>query len=120
MPCGERIPPGRLRRTLSPWKSRRRSLHIIGIPHIKALGGQPAKAPERVKARLLDPIQKNSPHGRLVRGRMVIQNGEVYFTGADTQGNGAPSSLLGCDLVADIPPETPPLPARTVIDAYRI
>lgn len=95
-------------------------LHIIGIPYIKALGGQPARVPERVKARLLDPIQKDSPHGRLVRGRMVIQDGEVCFAGVDTQGNGALSSLLGCDLVADIPPETPPLPTGTVIDAYRI
>lgn len=96
------------------------ALHIIGIPYIKALGGQSAKAPERIKARLLEPIQKDSPHGRLVRGRMVIREGEVCFSGVDSQGNGALSSLLGCDLVADIPPETPPLPAGTIIDAYRI
>jgi len=95
-------------------------LHIIGIPFIKKLGGQPEQIPERVKVRLLTPIIKNSPHGRLVRGRLVIGNGEACFVSVDAQGNGALSSLLGCDLIADIPPETPPLAAGEIIDAYRI
>lgn len=96
------------------------ALHIIGIPFIKKLGGQPERAPERVKVKLLDPIQKDSPHGRLVRGRMVIEQGEVCFRSVDSQGNGALTSLLGCDLIADILSGTPPLPAGAVVDAYRI
>ena len=96
------------------------ALHIIGIPFLKKLGGQPERAPERIQVTLLDPIRKDSPYGRLVRGRMVIQQGQVCFRSVDTQGNGALTSLLGCDLIADIPMGTPPLPAGAVVDAYRI
>ena len=93
-------------------------LFLLGLPFIRALCGQEKKPVPRTRARLLTPIEKDSPYGRLVRGRMELVNGEVCFCGMDHQGNGALTSLLGCDLIADIPPDTPPLPAGAVIDAY--
>ncbi|MBO4832260.1 MAG: molybdopterin molybdotransferase MoeA [Oscillospiraceae bacterium] len=93
-------------------------LHIIGLPFLRALCGQEKRSPVRVKARLLTPIEKDSPYGRLVRGRMELEDGEVRFRCMDHQGNGALTSLLGCDMIADIPPHTPPLPEGAVIDAY--
>lgn len=94
------------------------ALHIIGMPFVKKLAGKEGKAPERIKAELLDPIKKDSPFGRLVRGKLVFKDGKTYFKSVDCQGNGALSSLLGCDLIADIPQNTPPLEAGTVIEAY--
>ena len=40
------------------------------------------------------------------------------FRPIDAQGNGALTSLLGCDLIGTLPPDTPPLPAGAVIDAW--
>ena len=96
------------------------ALHLLGIPFIKKLQGMPGEVPERIRVELLDPITKDSPYGRLVRGRLVLKDGKTYFKSMDWQGNGALSSLLGCDLIADLPEETPPLPAGTVVDAYHI
>ena len=93
-------------------------LHLIGLPFLRALCGEEKKPLARTKARLLTPIKKDSPYGRLVRGRMEFMDGEVCFRCMDHQGNGALSSLLGCDMIADIPPDTPPLPEGTVIEAY--
>lgn len=96
------------------------ALHLLGIPYLNKLQGMPEKAPERIQVELLDPITKDSPFGRLVRGRLVLKDGKTYFKSMDWQGNGALSSLLGCDLIADLPEGTPPLPAGTVVEAYHI
>lgn len=96
------------------------ALHLLGIPYVRKLQGMPGKAPERILVELKDPITKDSPYGRLVRGRLVMEEGKTYFKSMDWQGNGALSSLLGCDLIADLPEGTPPLPAGTVVKAYHI
>lgn len=96
------------------------ALHLLGLPFIGALCGRPGLPPPRAKARLITPIHKSSPNGRLVRGRMEFQSGELCFRGVDAQGNGALTSLLGCNLIADIPPDTPPLPAGVMVDVYVI
>ena len=94
------------------------ALHIIGMPFVKKLTGREGRAPERIKVELLDPIKKDSPFGRLVRGKLIFKDGKTYFKSVDCQGNGALSSLLGCDLIADIPQNTPPLEAGEVVEAY--
>lgn len=96
------------------------ALHLIGIPFLKKLGGQPEMPPSRIRVRLLTPVKKDSPNGRLVRGRLVYENGETCFASVDAQGNGALTSLLGCNLVADLPAGTPPLPVGTAVDAYLV
>ena len=96
------------------------ALHLLGIPFLRKIQGQPAMAPKRIRVELLDPIEKDSPYGRLVRGHLVLKDGKTYFKSMDWQGNGALSSLLGCDLIADLPEGTPPLLAGTVVDAYHI
>ena len=93
-------------------------LFLLGLPFLRALGGREKKPLRRTKARLLTPIEKDSPYGRLVRGKMELVNGEVRFRSVDHQGNGALTSLLGCNMIADIPPDTPPLSAGTVIETY--
>ena len=96
------------------------ALHLMGIPFVKALSGRPAEPPERIRAELLEPIEKESPYGRLVRGALVLRDGRAFFLPVTSQGNGAISSLVGCDLIADIPPETPALPAGAMITAYHL
>ena len=96
------------------------ALHIIGMPFIKKLCGQKESAPKRTRARLIGKIEKDSPFGRLVRGKMELVDGEVCFKPVDSQGNGALTSMMGCDLIADLPDDTPPLESGAIIDCYVI
>jgi molybdopterin molybdotransferase len=56
----------------------------------------------------------------MLRGRLEIRDGKAYFTENAGQGNGIVSSLVGCDLLGEIPAGSPQLPAGTMIRAYRI
>ena len=96
------------------------ALHLLGMPFIRRLEGRPNELPEKIQVELLEPVTKDSPFGRLIRGRMVIREGRCCFQSVDYKGNGAISSVIGCDLIADIPQDTPPLAAGTIVDAYRI
>ena len=93
-------------------------LHLLGLPVVRIMAGCTAVYPMVVETRLLEPIRKDSRHGRLVRGRLVIENGRICFLPMSAEGHGAISSLIGCDMIASIPPGTPPLPAGETISAF--
>ena len=64
--------------------------------------------------------------GNCLQGRFLdftfLTNSFAKWRGAipsgASQGNGALTSLLGCDLIGTLPPDTPPLPAGAAIDAW--
>ena len=93
-------------------------LSLIGLPFLRLLSGQSHVYPRLVKVRLLSPILKDSKHGRLVRGCLTAEEGLMCFVPISSEGHGAVSSLVGCDMIASIPPGTPPLPAGESIDAF--
>jgi molybdopterin molybdotransferase len=92
----------------------------IAMPFIRKLCGRTDVYPPVVEVLLKEPLTKPSPKLRLVRGRLEIQDGAAYFEENEGQGNGAVSSLIGCDLLGEIPAGSPPLPAGTRIKAYRL
>jgi molybdopterin biosynthesis enzyme len=63
---------------------------------------------------------KNSPSGRFLRGRLVIENGVAYFEDRGSQKNGSLSSLIECDLLGVVTPKTKQLKKGEMIEAYRI
>ena len=63
---------------------------------------------------------KKSPRRRMVRGRLVIEDGVAYFQTGEGQGNGVVSSLVGCDMLAEIPAGTPAVEAGALVKAYRV
>lgn len=92
----------------------------IALPYISKLCGRTDLYPTVVEVLLKEPLTKPSPKLRLIRGRLEIQGGAAYFEENEGQGNGAVSSLVGCDLLGEIPAGSPPLPAGTKIKAYRL
>ena len=92
----------------------------IGIPYIKKLCGRSDCFYPQVEVRLKEPLKKASPKLRLIRGTLEIHNGLAYFSDSGNQGSEAVSSLARCDLLGEIPMGSPPLPAETIIKAYRI
>ena len=93
-------------------------LNLLGLPFLRLLSGQADVYPKLVKTRLIKPILKDSQHGRLVRGRLTSEEGLMCFAPISSEGHGAVSSIIGCDMIASIPPGTPPLSAGETIDAF--
>lgn len=96
------------------------SLLIQGMPFVRRLAGCREVLPEKLRVRTLSDFPKNSPQRRFLRGRLVVTEGTAGFLAMEGQGNGVISSLVGCDLIGEIPAGSPPLPAGSLIDAYRV
>jgi len=95
-------------------------LLLLGLPCVKKLRGLSDVFPEECEVRLSRDLIKASPRKRILRGYMKIEDGETFFTENAGQGGGDISSLMHCDLLAEIPEDSPPLPAGTIVKAYRL
>jgi len=92
----------------------------IALPYIRKLCGRADLAPPVIEAALKHPLSKPSPKTRLLRGRLEVEEGRALFVENERQENGAVLSLVGCDLLAEIPAGSPALPAGTMVRAYRV
>ena len=92
----------------------------IAMPYIKKLCGRTDCFFPEISVMLREPFKKDSPKLRVLRGRLEIVDAKAYFVESDGQGSEEISSLAGCDLLGEIPLGSPPLPAGTIIKAYRI
>ena len=94
-------------------------LFRIALPYIKKLCGRSDVLPQVMETVLKEPLEKESPQLRLVRGRLEIEDGIAYFIQNESQGSGSVSSLVDCDLLGEIPAGSPPLAAGTKIKSYK-
>lgn len=92
----------------------------IGMPYIKKLSGRADCFFKEIYVQLRKPVYKDSPKQRILRGMLEIEDSIAYFTESGSQGSETVSSFDKCDLLGEIPMGSPPLPAGTVIKAYRI
>ncbi len=95
------------------------ALYKIVTPYLRKLTGRSSYLPEEIQAILKYDMKKSSPNPRLLRGKLVIENGTAYFYENPGRGNGMISSFFDFDLVGEIPAGTPPVAAGTVIKAFR-
>ena len=95
-------------------------LFRIAMPYIKKLCGRADCFYPEISVALREPYKKNSPKLRVLRGRLEIIDSRAFFVESGGQGNEDVSSFTGCDLLGEIPMGSPPLPAGTIIKAYRI
>ena len=91
----------------------------VVLPYLKKLQGRTDLCPEVVTLPLKEELRKKSPTERMLRGHMEILNGQVVFAENQKQGNGMIASLRGFELLGEVPAGSPPLPAGTMIRAYR-
>ena len=92
----------------------------VASPYIRKLCGRSDLFYEEIQVLLKRPLDKASPQMRFLRGRLAVENGAAFFLENHSQKNGSISSLLQCDLLAEIPAGSPPLDAGTMVKAYRI
>lgn len=90
----------------------------MGLPYLKRLCGRSDWEHQVVDAILESPFPKGSKPMRLLWGKAHIREGRLVFGQAHTQRNGAVSSMLGCDLLGEIPAGSGALPAGAAIKAY--
>jgi len=92
----------------------------LGLPFLRKLSGRTDFEPETCEVYLRKEMKKDNPRLRLVRGYLEIEDGKAWFVENEGQGGGDISSLLHCDLLCEIPENSPPLPAGSLVKAYRL
>ena len=95
-------------------------LLLLGFPCIQKRRGLLDTKPDECTVRLASEIRKSSPRTRIIRGSLEIRDGEAFFVENTGQGGGDISSLVGCDILAEIPAGSPPLAAGTCVKGYRV
>ena len=95
-------------------------LFRIAMPYIKKLCGRSDCFYPETSIALSKPSRKENPKLRLLRGKLEIIDSQAYFTESGSQGSEVVTSFADCDLMGEIPMGSPPLPAGTLIKAYRI
>jgi len=95
-------------------------LLLLGLPCVKKRRGLTEALPEECVVRLAADVKKKSPRKRIMRGYLKIEDGEAFFVENAGQGGGDISSLVHCDLLAEIPEGSPPLKAGTKVKAYKV
>ena len=85
------------------------------MPLLRRLQGNPAPEQREVTAVLDTAFNKGGKPPRLVRGRLSERDGKMIFTPAPQQGNGALHTLAGANAFADLPGNSGPLEAGSVV-----
>ena len=95
-------------------------LLIVGQPYIRRLCGRSDYELRSLEVALKEPFTKTSEKARFIRGRLVTENGQAYFSQIEGDANGVISSFMKTDLIGVIPVEEQPAYAGQIIKAYMI
>ena len=95
-------------------------LFRLAMPYIKKLCGRAECFYKQIDVALLNPMKKQNPKTRLLRGRLEIIDSKAYFVESGGQRSEDIASFNDCDLLGEISMGSPPLPAGAIIKAYRL
>ncbi len=96
------------------------NFYAVVLPVLRRLRGLRQPGLREIPVVLAEDFPKKSPKTRLVRGTLDLTDGTARIHVTKGQGNGVLSSLIGCDLLAEIPAGSPRLPAGTKLSAWMI
>ncbi|KUO60388.1 MAG: molybdenum cofactor biosynthesis protein [Gracilibacter sp. BRH_c7a] len=91
---------------------------LVGIILIKKLAGWSQVFHQQTEVILKKDFRKASPRRRFLRGKLVMEDGVAYVETIGGQGNGVLRSLIGCDILAEIPAGSGPLKAGEKLTGY--
>lgn len=94
--------------------------YAVVLPALRKLCGFREPHLTEISVVLAEDFKKKSPKTRLIRGTLELADGTARMRVSKAQGNGVLHSLVGCDLLAEIPAGSGPLPAGTRLGAYLI
>ncbi len=96
------------------------NFYAVVLPALRKLRGLREPRLTEIIVALAEDFPKRSPKTRLIRGRLELSDGKARMRVSRGQGNGVLHSLVGCDLLAEIPAGSGKLPAGTQLTAYLI
>ncbi|WP_415536434.1 gephyrin-like molybdotransferase Glp [Dehalobacter sp. 4CP] len=96
------------------------TFQLMAVPYIKKMTGRRDYCYRKIEVTLKKDFRKSSPRRRFLRGRMLYENGMVIMESTGEQGNGVLRSMLGCDILAEIPEKSGPVKAGEKLTAYII
>ncbi len=91
--------------------------YAVVLPLIRKLSGRRDWALRELTVELKEDFPKKSPKPRLLRGILEYSQGKTMMHITGEQGNGILHTMIGCDLLALVPPGSGPLPAGTLLQA---
>ena len=91
---------------------------LVGILLIKKLAGWSEVFHPQTEVILKSGFRKASPRRRFLRGRLMVENGTAYVDIIGGQGNGVLKSLIGCDILAEVPAGSGSLKAGEKLKAF--
>ncbi len=94
--------------------------YAVVLPALRKLRGLAEPRLTELPVTLAEDFPKRSPKTRLIRGTLDLSDGTARMRVSRAQGNGVLHSLVGCDLLAEIPAGSGRLPAGTRLTAYLI
>lgn len=79
------------------------SFELVAVPILNKLMGLAQVLPSQIQGIMAEGFDKPSPQRRFLRARLLpdSQGNRIQLTG--TQGNSVLSSMIGCNLLVDIP-----------------
>lgn len=95
------------------------NFYAIALPALRKLAGWNEPLLPEVTVTLVRDFRKKSSQTRILRGRLVLEEGKGMFHHQE-QGNAVVRSLVGCDALAVVPAGSGPLPAGTVMKGFQI
>ncbi|MGE5381369.1 MAG: gephyrin-like molybdotransferase Glp [Methylocystaceae bacterium] len=93
---------------------------LLVIPLISRLQGRGTVLPPRIKAVMADRFDKPSPQRRFLRGQLLppADVNMVRLTG--TQGNSVVKSMIGCNVLVDVPAGSGPITYGQMVEGFLI
>ena len=96
------------------------NFNAVAQPAFRKLAGFSRVYPEEITLTLATAFNKSSPSLRMLRGRLDLSDGTAKLVLRGGQGNAVLSSMIGCDVMALVPPGSGPLPAGTKLKGFVI
>lgn len=94
------------------------TLCMVGHPVLNYMGGRREYYLKQCQVRMLRDFPKKSPQRRFLPGKLVLQDGEVWFDFGSRQSNGMLNQWAGCDVIAEIPAGSGSMKKGSLISAY--
>lgn len=91
---------------------------LLGFPYIRKLTGRSNYMLPEIQVTLKEDFRKASPARRFLRGRLIYERDRIYMESTGDQGNGILHSMIGCDVLAEIPAGSGPVSAESTLKAY--
>lgn len=96
------------------------NFYAVVLPVLRKLRGLKEPRLTEIPVTLAEDFRKRSPKTRLIRGILDLTDGTAKMHVSHAQGNGVLHSLIGCDLLAEIPGGSLAMPAGSRLSAYLI